>query len=80
MKRSLCMENISTFTRSKRPRLSDPLPPEKRSLPWVSATSTKNFMTNDGLLDVFKMYHNNGNKSLLNILIIIVLNLYMCLM
>ncbi len=66
MKRSLCIENISTFTRSKRPRLSDPLPPVKRSLPWVSATSTKNFMTNDGLLDVFKMYHNNGNKSFLN--------------
>lgn len=66
MKRSLCMENISTFTRSKRPRLSDPLPPTKRSLPWVSATSTKNFMTNNGLLDVFKMYHNNGNKSFLN--------------
>lgn len=61
MKRSLCMENISTFTRSKKPRLVNPLPHIKKTLPWVSATSTKNFMTNDGLLDVFKMCHK-GNK------------------
>ena len=64
MKRS-CVENISLITRSKKPRLVGPLTPKKRSLPWVSATSTKNFMTNDGLLDVFKMYHSNrdGNRD-----------------
>jgi len=62
MKRSLAMmETVSGFTRSRRPRLTEPLPLKKKSLPWVSATSTRNYMINDGLVDVLKMYHKDNH-------------------
>lgn len=66
MKRSLCMmENIQGIcTRSKKPRLLGPLDHKKRLLPWVSATSTRNFMNDDGLIDVLKMRHmSKGNNT-----------------
>lgn len=62
MKRTLnIIESVSEFTRSKRPRLLNPLQPKKRNLPWVSATSTRNYMLNDGLVDVLKMYHKDNH-------------------
>lgn len=62
MKRSLAMmEAVSGFTRSKRPRLIEPLIQNKRNLPWISATATRNYMINDGLVDVLKMYHKDNH-------------------
>ena len=62
MKRTLTMlENVSGYTRSKRPRLTEPLSYKRRNLPWVSATATRNYMINDALVDVLKMYHKNNH-------------------
>lgn len=56
MKRTLSLlshESVSHFTRSKRPKNFSILP-DKKSYPWISATSLKNHMINDQLVDVLK--------------------------
>ena len=53
MKRTLCQSAVYSFTRSKKPKLSDtPLPTRGHNVKWISATKTRNFLLNDSLVSV----------------------------
>lgn len=56
--------NIANYTRSKKPRLCNlQLPTKsKKSLKWISATKTRNFMINDTLVD-WLYYKKNKNQN-----------------
>ena len=54
---------VAYNTRSKKPRLVQALTHQKK-LPWVSATKTYNFMTNDPLVDWLTLIgHKNRSRS-----------------
>ena len=64
MKRNLQqMSSIARFTRSKRPKLEPPLSFKRPSRQWISATATKNYIMNDGLIDYLKLFHKTGIRT-----------------
>lgn len=56
-------DSVSSNTRSKKPRLVEPLKRVIRSYPWISATQTYNYMRNDCLVDWLKMCNKNSSNN-----------------
>lgn len=63
------ISNVSSFTRSKKPKLCKGLPnyPNIPNKVWVSATHTRNYMLNDSLVDWLKLYGEQEKKSTYNL-------------
>ena len=53
---------VASNTRSKKPRLVEPLQNAIRTYPWVSATQTYNYMRKDSLVDWLSQYSANGYR------------------
>ena len=51
---ALALRGIANFTRSKKPVLVQPFIHRRRSSQWISATSTKNYILDDALVDILK--------------------------
>src|SRR3989304_1986876 len=53
---------VANFTRSHHPQLNQGLDYPKRrriNIPWITASSTHNYMRNDGLVDWLQLYYND---------------------
>lgn len=54
---------VASFTRSKRPKLMGPLPPQTRNMYYVSATHTRNYTRNDSLVDYLNQYKSGKKRQ-----------------